>query len=69
MWVSFRMAAKMASVMSVPTISAADMLEIQFRKASKKGHVHNATLHPAYSHPKIPADDQPVGKASLSVIL
>jgi len=45
---------------SAPIITAADMLEIQFRKASKQGHIHNATLRPAYSHTNIPADDQPV---------
>ena len=46
--------------MSPSPITAADMLEIQFRKASKKGHIHNANLRPGYSHPMLAADDPPV---------
>jgi len=40
--------------MSAPAISNADMVEIQLRKWIRKGHVHNVTLRPAYSHPSVP---------------
>lgn len=46
--------------MGLPNISAAEMLEIQFRKASSRGHVHNATLRPSYSHPGVPVDEIPL---------
>jgi hypothetical protein len=41
-------------------MNAADMLEIQFRKASTKRYVLNATLRPAYSHPAIPTGEAPL---------
>jgi hypothetical protein len=46
--------------MSAPTINAAEMLEIQFRKALTRRHVLNATFRPAYSHPAIPTGDAPL---------
>jgi len=46
--------------MRAPHISTAEMLEIQFRKASTKRHVHNATLRPSYSHPAVPVDETPL---------
>jgi hypothetical protein len=41
--------------MSVPAVSNADMVEIQFRKWMGKRLVQNITLHPTYSHPSVPA--------------
>ena len=46
--------------MGAPNISAAEMLEIQFRKASTRRYVHNATLGPTYSHPGVPAGETPL---------
>jgi hypothetical protein len=43
--------------MSVPTISNADMLEIQLRKWIHKRHVPNVKLAPSYSHPSVPTGD------------
>jgi hypothetical protein len=40
--------------MSTPSISNADMVEIQLRKWIGKRHVHNVNLSPAYSHPSVP---------------
>ena len=43
--------------MSTPTISNADMLEIQLRKWIGKRHVPNVKLNPNYSHPFVPAGE------------
>ena len=38
-------------------ISDADMVEIQLRKWMARGHAHNVTLRPTYSHPSVPASE------------
>src|ERR1017187_7901864 len=43
--------------MNPPTISNADMLEIQLRKWIGKRHVPTITLNPNYSHPFVPAGE------------
>lgn len=43
-------------------MTAAEMLECQFRKASARQHVHNVTLRPTYSHPTIPVGEEPVAE-------
>jgi hypothetical protein len=43
--------------MSTPTVSIADMLEIQLRKWMSKHHVSNIKLSPSYSHPSVPAGE------------
>jgi hypothetical protein len=43
--------------MGAPVISDADMLEIQLRKWIRRGHVHNVTLRPTYSHPSVPVGE------------
>jgi hypothetical protein len=40
--------------MSAPAISDADMVEIHLRKWTGRGHLHNVTLRPTYSHPSVP---------------
>jgi hypothetical protein len=48
--------------MSAPAISDAEMVEIQLGKWMTRGHVHNATLRPKYSHPSIPAGETVVAE-------
>ena len=48
--------------MSAPAISDADMVEIQLRKWIGRGHVHNVTLEPTYSHPSVPAGETVVAE-------
>ena len=38
------------------------MVEIQLRKWIGRGHVHNVTLKPAYSHPSVPAGETVVAE-------
>ena len=52
----------MLACMSAPTISDADMVEIQLRKWIERGHVHNVTLRPTYSHPSVPAGEAVVAE-------
>jgi hypothetical protein len=48
--------------MSAPAISDADMVVIQLRKWMGRGHVHNVTLRPAYSHPSISSGETVVAE-------
>ena len=48
--------------MSAPAISDADMVEIQLRKWMGRGHLHNVTLRPTYSHPSVPPGESVVAE-------
>jgi len=48
--------------MSAPAISDADMVEIQLRKWIGRGHLHNVTLRPTYSHPSVPIGEAVVAE-------
>jgi hypothetical protein len=48
--------------MSAPTISDAEMVEIQLRKWMTRGDLSNVTLRPTYSHPSIPAGETVVAE-------
>ena len=48
--------------MSAPTISNAEMLEIQLRKWIGKRHVHNVRLSPSYSHPPVPVGERVIAE-------
>jgi len=48
--------------MNPPVISDADMVEIQLRKWMERGHLHNVTLRPTYSHPSVPAGETVVAE-------